>query len=86
MPQLITNYERKAAEVQIKKDYSTLANALQMAENEYGRLEDWTIDNPDKADDEYLQNIFSWHMNLVMTEINAIMKKLALILTVFILD
>ena len=57
MPQLIRNYERKAAEVQIKKDYSTLANALQMAENEYGRLEDWTIDNPDKADDEYFKRL-----------------------------
>lgn len=41
IPNLIANYEKQAAEVRLKKDFSTFANALKLAENEHGNVEDW---------------------------------------------
>lgn len=43
IPNLIAGYEKQAAEVRLKKDFSTFANALRLAENEYGNVEDWYV-------------------------------------------
>ena len=52
LPQVVTNYEKKATEVRLKKDYSTLANALKMAEAEHGPIETWADEN-DSMDNIY---------------------------------
>ena len=57
LPQVVTNYEKKATEVRLKKDYSTLANALKMAEAEHGPIETWADEN-DNMDNIY-QEYFS---------------------------
>lgn len=54
---MITSYEKKATEVRLKKDYATLANALKMAEAEYGPLETWDTDNPNTAYKEYFKRL-----------------------------
>ena len=59
LPQVVTNYEKKATEVRLKKDYSTLANALKMAEAEHGPIETWADenDNMDNIYQEYFKKM-----------------------------
>lgn len=57
LPQVITNYEKKATEVRLRKDFATFANALKMAEAEYGPLETWDTDNPNTAYHEYFKRL-----------------------------
>jgi len=41
MPSLIANYEKKRTVVQLKKAYSSIAQAIQLAEVDNGPMEDW---------------------------------------------
>lgn len=43
LPTLITNYKEKQTVTQLKKAYSTLAQAWQMMENEYGSIDEWGL-------------------------------------------
>lgn len=49
MPTLITNYQKKQVETQLKKAYSEIAQAIQKAESEHGLLETWDTSNFDNA-------------------------------------
>ncbi len=43
LPSLIANHQEKATVSQLKKAYSTLSNALLLAINEYGTLDQWEL-------------------------------------------
>lgn len=43
MPSLIANHQEKATVSQLKKAYSTLSNALLLAMNEHGTLDQWNL-------------------------------------------
>lgn len=44
IPSLMTNYEKSLTEIQLKKFFSTIANAQKMAEAENGPIENWYKD------------------------------------------
>ncbi len=43
IPTLLTKYEKIATQTKIRSDYSIFANALKMAEYEYGQIESWNF-------------------------------------------
>ena len=49
IPALMQTYKKHATEVTLKKTYSTMVNAIKMAEVDYGDPETWEIDCSDDA-------------------------------------
>lgn len=47
MPTLISNYKKQVTVTALRKTYSTFAQALQMAEAEYGEVQTWPLSSSD---------------------------------------
>ena len=51
LPTLLSNYRKNVAVTQLKKAYSEISQAMQLAESEHGFMEDWHFENIE--DSEY---------------------------------
>ena len=51
LPTLIQNYQKKQTVVQLKKAYSELSQAINMAQKDFGMMEDWDFANFPSASD-----------------------------------
>ena len=47
MPSLVANYQERVIVSQLKKVYSTLSQAIKMAESEYGEISEWPLKDGD---------------------------------------
>lgn len=52
MPVLIQNYRQNVVVTQLKKSFSELSQALQLAESEHGLMEDWNFEDVRNIEDE----------------------------------
>ena len=64
MPVLIANHNKSVVETRLKKFYSSMNQAIKMAEAEYGDKEGW---HP-KDTDDFWNNYLSKHLNYVSVE------------------
>ena len=51
MPALVNQTNRKQDAAKIKKFYSTMSQAVLLAENEYGSAEDWSVNSAIRDDE-----------------------------------
>lgn len=54
MPAVITNYQKKQTSAQLKKAYSTFAQALVQAQYEFGDASSWTVTEPSSSYEDNL--------------------------------
>ena len=64
MPALIANHKKTVVETRLKKFYSSINQAIKMAEIEYGDKEDWQV----KDTDDFWDNYLSKHLNYINVE------------------
>lgn len=67
MPVLVSNYRKNVVETRLKKFYSSMNQAIKMAEAEYGDKEGWQP----KDTDDFWNNYLSKHLNYINVEENS---------------
>ncbi|HIS35924.1 TPA: type II secretion system protein [Candidatus Scatousia excrementigallinarum] len=55
LPSLVQSHKEKQTVAQLKKFYSTISNAMLLAYNEHGPLEDWGIVDGGSSEEEYAE-------------------------------
>ena len=65
IPNLIANYKEQVIGNQLKKVYSTLSQAIKMAESEYGDISEWPVKDGDMSSTNTIYNYYiKPHLNI----------------------
>ena len=59
IPSLLQNHRKKVVETKLKKFYSTINEAVKLAEVEFGPAKDWEWNTPDDMYNNYLKKYLS---------------------------